>query len=977
MMKRVFTSLLLVLIAAQLRAQPEVYLCDKQAPADTLRGTWKINLEPAEGFENNEIDFSNWADVQVPGEPSMQGFAIERDKPFVYKKKIRIPEGHENRLSILRFEGVYSQARVWVNGHYMRKHLGGFTPFDMDITPHVEPGSEAIITVEVVDRMDDVSYASGYAKHPIGGILRDVVLFSVPTNHMAYLYYQTDLDENYEDATLSIQAGMRYRGGDDGYCLAIELVSPEGKSVYKKEKAFCFEKTETKESLEIELDKPMLWDSEHPNLYTLNVQVLDEDNETVQSLSRRVGVREVEMIDNELVVNGDIVKLRGAARHEIHPRLGRTSTPEYDLLDVQLAKEANFNHLRTSHYPASRYFMELCDEYGFYVEDETAACWAGTWRDEQFKPMMETHDDTAYAGWYLGQLAELLERDRNHACVVIWSVGNENKYGQNFDRAYEYIKETDPTRPVKFSYPWMIVESGTDYYYDIWSMHYPPAYGGMTKKYVHLGMDSTINNFHNDTMAVIYDEITHVFCYSTGWLKTDPGMRNFWGKSLKRFWDNMYDARGCVGAGIWGYIDEIFFLPDTTLGYGPWGIIDVWRRKKPEFWHARKAYTPTRCLDHYFSYNNNQLIVNVYNRFNHTNFRELDISWESGARSGKVSSPDISPRRLGRIVLQPKSPFTEDVMVYFRKDGRLIDQELFRVERPDITCLPTVQLSEEQMITEKGNLIVARGEGYQATIDKETGKISELTVDGKQMIANGPHIRMNYLTGETTKHGVITVKPWPELTHWEQSGIEVNGNTIISKGDYDSLEVVFKLEFGHNGIRVSYELPNAPASADLTAIVFELDKALDRISWQRDAIWSYMPDDHIGREGGTVSRLGDAPEPAAYREKPGNDWKDDIHDYVLYGPDGKLPGDLPSCNDYRAMKENLDWYSVSGNEQTGIRAIRTQGQLASRIEIKGQKQYWLIADRWRYVGTDINWGNYFGTLQLHPGSTGSFDLLVD
>jgi hypothetical protein len=257
---------------------------------------------------------------------------------------------------------------------------------------------------------------------------------------------------------------------------------------------------------------------------------------------------------------------------------------------------------------------------------------------------------------------------------------------------------------------------------------------------------------------------------------------------------------------------------------------------------------------------------------------------------------------------------------------------------------------------------------------------------------------MNYLTGKTTKHGVITVEPWPVAGQWEQESFHREGDTLFSRGSYDSIDVAFRLVFGRNGLRASYELLNPSETCDLTALCFELDYAVDHISWQRDAIWSTMPGDHIGRETGQTSREGAHPAPSPYREKPLKPWKDDVRDYVLYGKEGRpetgfnqeeavmgvdgriesLPAaELPSCNDYRAMKENLDWYRVSRSVGgKGLRAVRTSGQMASRIEL-ADKQIWLIADRWRYAGTDINWGNYFGTVQLKPGSRGSFDLIVD
>ncbi len=199
--------LLLALVLFGCNRQSEFKTVDVagvDTPVVLLNGSWKFSMAPPEKFWEDEVDFQNWADIQVPGECQMQGFAIKHDQPYAYKHQIAIPIDFIEKQILLNFYGVYSYARVWVNGHFVREHYGGFTKWSCDITEFVTAGEQARISVEIVDRADDISYGSGYAKHQIGGILRDVELVALPKQNFKQFYYETDLDEQYQDAELKV-----------------------------------------------------------------------------------------------------------------------------------------------------------------------------------------------------------------------------------------------------------------------------------------------------------------------------------------------------------------------------------------------------------------------------------------------------------------------------------------------------------------------------------------------------------------------------------------------------------------------------------------------------------------------------------------------------------------------------------------------------------------------------------------------------
>ncbi len=195
--------------------------------------------------------------------------------------------------------------------------------------------------------------------------------------------------------------------------------------------------------------------------------------------TEKIGFREVKVEGNKLLVNGMPVKLRGACRHDIHPTLGRMTTPEYDLKDVLLARESNMNFIRTSHYPPSEAFLDYCDQYGIYVEDETAVCFVGSHRTEAYRASGASQSDPEFTGRYLSQLEEMVQNHRNHPSVIIWSIGNENIFGSNFKESFKWVKENDPTRPVIYSYPGQVPDSLQ--MYEILSMHYPSWKGNLNQ----------------------------------------------------------------------------------------------------------------------------------------------------------------------------------------------------------------------------------------------------------------------------------------------------------------------------------------------------------------------------------------------------------------------------------------------------------------------------------------------------------------
>lgn len=305
-----------------------------------------------------------WSSINVPGEAAMQGYGVPHDQTVVYRRQVEVPADFKGKRAILRFDGTYSYATLYVNGKMIRSHRGGFSRWETDVTDAIIPGKKNRIELHLMDPVEEISYASGYAHHPICGILRDVTLYALPEKHVSNLRITTAFDSLYQDSDLKLALDL---SGDSRAESEIRLIAPDGKQAAKKSLTL----TPGENLINIHVASPEKWDAEHPNRYKLEIE-LKEDGRPTVSYSRHIGFRDIRIEKDVMLVNGRPVKLRGACRHDMHPTLGRTTTREIDSLDVRLFKDANMNFVRTSHYPPTERFLDFCDEYGLYVECESA-----------------------------------------------------------------------------------------------------------------------------------------------------------------------------------------------------------------------------------------------------------------------------------------------------------------------------------------------------------------------------------------------------------------------------------------------------------------------------------------------------------------------------------------------------------------------------------------------------------------------------
>ncbi|HJN17226.1 MAG TPA: glycoside hydrolase family 2 TIM barrel-domain containing protein [Armatimonadota bacterium] len=724
-----------------------------------LSGTWRFAPTLPDGFERPDFDDSDWSDITVPGEWVMQGFTVEPGKPAGFRTSFKAPKSWRRRAVKIRFDAVYSICDVYLNGQHVGSHEGGFTPFEVDITSTVIPGKPNTLALAVTSEStaDTMASASTYARHPLGGIARKVTAFAVPKVHLTRFHADTDLDADYEDATLTILAEVA--GPTDGVELRVDLRHPTG---MMEEIGQCSVPTDGTVTMVADVRAPELWDSEHPNLYTL-WGLLKVNGKVKEFVTRRIGFREVEVRGNQLFVNGDVVKLRGVCRHEVHPDLGRSMTHKIWTRDIELLKGANVNYVRTAHYPPAEEFISRCDKAGIYVQDEGPWCWASA----------SAANSPETLGLVMRSNAEMIERDRSHPSVIIWDIANESNWGSNYARANDYIHAEDPSRPTLFSY--QPDPSPTD----IITWHYP-------------GIDGPARAADSDK-PITFDEYCHLNCYNPAEVEADPGLRDYWGHALEDMWNAMYESQGVLGGAIWCWCDDVFDLPTGRAGYGEWGPVDGFRRPKPEWWHVRKVYSPIHIrVDRLEP---GQVFIPIQNRYNHTNLSEIECRWRLGEGSGTLHL-DVPPGGTGVLPFLIKSPEHDALhLTFIDPSDRLVDEYAIPVgprttpaldalsrEAPDVDGISIILTEQEsgREVTLEGDITSTATEiTYTATYSGDPITVREVGL--KLTLAGGlqnlswrrigqwsvyPDDHIGRLTGETAAFPVAEGDPRPES--WSQ-----------------------------------------------------------------------------------------------------------------------------------------------------------------------------------------------------------------
>lgn len=918
-------------------------------PKILLNGAWKADTRKADD-PLTAAAWPSWRPYTVPGELLLQGFDVKQNSENTVARRISIPADFAGKRILLRFEAVHAMSRVFVNGKLVRSHVGGFTPFDCEITSLVVPGDSATVILGVNERGGQ----SGYAHHPVAGITRDAWLYALPKTHIRSFHYQTLLERPaLAKATLRLQVELGE--GAEECEMALSLSDPEGNRINLATPVLRFPAGSPGDTVDFPIEAPKLWDAEHPRLYTLTA-VLKSKGVNLQTISRKVGFREVRTEGAKLLVNGREVKLRGGNRHDVHPLLGRAGTREQDSLDVRLLRAANINFVRTSHYPQRSTFLEFCDRYGLYVLEEAPVCFAGG---------SVGHADNAKD--FLDPFAAMIEKDRSHPSIILWSMANESGWGSNLTLQVKYVREEDPTRPLtvgrdnpgdpKF---------GGEPKLDLWSCHYcRDGEPGRTD------------------VPLLHSEMAHVACYNKDNLRYNPGVRDAWGPSISRFWAAFRTRPGTAGAAIWGLYDDVFHhadAPGSTSGYGQWGILDGYRRPKPEYWNTLKAFSPVVLDDSALASaaGKSNPSLRIRNFFDHSRLSEVKAVMARLGPEGfflpslaplpvaaqTLSLPDIGPRDSGNMVLPLSNLRTGEVvnLRFFGTDGILLDEYNLRVGPPaPPRAFPAP--GKAPALTQDAGSVTVTGKGFTLLFDKATGSLRRGNWGGETVITGGPYLNLGLLP---VHRYPFTLESFSAAVEGDSAVIRIQGRQALR--DTTRLRVQFTVVVDDAGLlRVRYAIPEGRLPATEVGISFALSRAVDRLTWERQGLWTSYPADHIARLSGTALRWRRSAGAENSRTPPAWSWGLDMKDYFL-----AKDTSLGATNDFRSRKENVYWASMATPSFAAVRLEGT-GQEAVRGEaLNDTAALFALSQDWGNDG--LGWGNWERTFSARTPYQREFRL---
>jgi len=424
-----------------------------------LNGNWKFHWSPQPEkrpveFYKNEYDVSDWKDIPVPSDWQMQGYdyahyvnikyPFPKNQPYIshrynpvgsYKRTFTIPEIWKNMDVFLHFGGVNSAFYVWINGNFAGYSEDSKTPAEFEITKYIKQG-ENNIAVEVY-RWCDGSYLEDQDFFRLSGIERDVYIYAAPKIRFVDFYVKAGLDSEYNNGIFNVDVKIKNALGKKikNYKVIANIYDKsKGNNIYNETKLFSLERTDTSLNFNTVLKNIKKWSAETPNLYILTLQIQDNKKKVIQATSCNIGFRTVEIKNGQLLVNGKAILIKGVNRHEHDPYKGHVVSVELMKKDIALMKQFNINAVRTSHYPNDPMWYKLCDEYGLYLYDEANIESHGY----GYNPNNTLANNPNFKIAHLERTINMVERDKNHPSVIVWSLGNEAGTGINFLETYKY-----------------------------------------------------------------------------------------------------------------------------------------------------------------------------------------------------------------------------------------------------------------------------------------------------------------------------------------------------------------------------------------------------------------------------------------------------------------------------------------------------------------------------------------------------------
>ena len=728
----------------------------------SLNGTWKINWvkAPADrpaNFQGENFNDSSWSDFNVPGNFEIHGFGIpiyvnqtyefadprrvitEMEKPnpphvphdynpvSSLRRTFVLPNNWDNKDVFLHFSALSGAFFVWMNGEKVGMSKGSKTPAEFNITKYLKEGNNTI-AIQVF-RWTDANYLEAQDFWRLTGFDREVYLFAQPKVRVQDYYVQASLDDTYKIGKLNLSVDVENNSEKtQKFSVNYTLKSKEGKVVATSKSELNL-KANTKQKVEFakEISSVLSWSAEIPNIYTLEVKTLDKKGTLLETISKKIGFRRIDVKDGVMTINGKYVFMKGVNLHEHHADNGHVVDEATIIKDLTLMKAANINAIRTSHYPQSTRFYELCTEYGFYIVDEANIESHGM----GYNLDVTLGNKHEWIDAHMDRTTRLWERDKNHTCVITWSLGNEAGNGVCFYETYKYLKSKNDGRTVQYE------RAGDEWNTDIVCPMYTNT--EWLKKY----------GKANNDRPLIMCEYAHAMGNSIG--------------NLQDYWDVIEKYPTLQGGFIWDWVDQGLRQKDENgaefFAYGgdfgtdmpsdgsfcANGIVASDRKIHPGYYEVQKVYQSVK----FALVGDKQGTVKVTNNYSFINLDGFTLNYEVVSNGdiifkGDAKLSSIVPFASKDIELFNNKDFGTDKEVFLNvylskgeKDGLIPADYIYASEQMQLVKAPQkIELPKPSFVSIKSTKTDYKvsGSNFSMTFNKANGQLVSWKKDGKEQL---------------------------------------------------------------------------------------------------------------------------------------------------------------------------------------------------------------------------------------------------
>ncbi len=722
----------------------------------SLNGKWKFNYvgkisERPLDFYKLDYDNSAWDEIPVPGNWEMYGFGfpnytnitypIERNQPYIndsyspvgsYVTNFKIPENWTGREIYIQLGSIKSGYYIWLNGKEVGYNQGSKLPAEFNLTSYLVKG-ENKLAIQVF-QFTDGSYLEDQDFWRLSGIQRDVLLFARTKTYIRDIFAKASLDENYVNGIFNLDVELKNQNKSVAKNLMVkyQLIDNDNQVVSSSDtKAAVKGKSKAKYTFSAQIPAVNKWSAETPNLYKLVVTLYDGNQNLLEATSINVGFRTSEIKNGQLLVNGQAILIKGVNRHEHDEYFGHVVSEETMLADIRLMKQNNINAVRTCHYPNDPKWYELCDKYGLYLYGEANIESHGY----GYNPEETLANKPEWKAAHLERCMNMLERDKNHPAVIVWSMGNEAGDGPGFLEAYKAMHKRD-VRPVFYDR----AEKMSDV-----TEHHTDLKGDMYRS-----IEDVKKWFETDReRPFIWCEYAHAMGNSTG--------------NFQEYWDLVNSHRQIQGGFIWDWVDQ--GLADTKDGRKFWaygghyepagqthdenfcmnGLINADRTKHPGLAEVKKVYQNIHFVAGDLSLGK----LTIENKRFFSDLSDCIIKWDLLAngylvKSGTIEAGAINPQskkdlEINYGKLQEGKEYFLNISAINSKQkdfipvGHIMATEQFQLTKNKLEK-PVFKLNEEVSSSETENSIEINGTNFSVEISKTNGAITSYVVNNYELL---------------------------------------------------------------------------------------------------------------------------------------------------------------------------------------------------------------------------------------------------